>query len=73
MDVHTPRAITSGLRLRDVDVLTAQEDGTAGLLDPDLPDRAKALGRPLFTFDLEILCKAAEPNDFTNQVVFLPL
>jgi hypothetical protein len=24
MDVHIPRAITNGLRLRDVDVLTAQ-------------------------------------------------
>ena len=27
MDVRVHRAITTGLRLRDVDVLTAQEDG----------------------------------------------
>ena len=26
MDVHVPRAITLGLRMRKVDVLTAQED-----------------------------------------------
>ena len=28
MDVHVRRAVTRGLRLRDVDVITAQEDGT---------------------------------------------
>ena len=27
MDVHVHRAITVGLRLREIDVLTAQEDG----------------------------------------------
>src|SRR5207302_1334872 len=27
MDVHVPRAITEGLRLRGIDVVTAQEDG----------------------------------------------
>lgn len=27
MDEHVPRAISVGLRLRGVDVLTAQEDG----------------------------------------------
>ena len=39
MDVHIPRAITIGLRLRGVDVLTAQEDNAATLLDPALLDR----------------------------------
>ena len=29
MDVHVPAAITQGLRLRGVDALTAQEDGTS--------------------------------------------
>jgi hypothetical protein len=29
MDAHIPRAITVGLRLRGVDVLTAQEDNAA--------------------------------------------
>lgn len=29
MDANVPRAIAEGLRLRGVDVLTAQEDGAA--------------------------------------------
>ena len=35
-DVHVPAAITRGLLLRGVDVLTAQLDGTTRLADPDL-------------------------------------
>jgi len=38
MDVHIPKAITIGLRLRGVDVLTAQEDGAITLPDADLLD-----------------------------------
>jgi len=44
MDVHVPRAITQGLRLRGVDVLTAQEDDARVLPDPELLDRAAVLG-----------------------------
>jgi predicted nuclease of predicted toxin-antitoxin system len=51
MDVHVQSAITSGLRRRGVDVLTAQEDGSDELDDPDLLDRAELLGRVLFTRD----------------------
>jgi hypothetical protein len=40
MDHHVPRAITVGLRLRGVDVLTAYEDGANELDDPALLDRA---------------------------------
>ena len=40
MDVHVPLAITEGLRLRSVDVLTAQQDGSRQLGDPELLDRA---------------------------------
>ena len=36
MDVHVPRAITNQLRLRGVDVLTAQEDRTTELGDAEL-------------------------------------
>jgi len=32
MDQHVPRSITSGLRLRGVDVLTAFEDGANSLI-----------------------------------------
>jgi hypothetical protein len=28
MDVHVPAAITEGLRRRNVDIVTSQEDGT---------------------------------------------
>jgi hypothetical protein len=44
IDVHVRQAITMGLRLRGVDVLTAQEDGARRLSDPLLLDRATALG-----------------------------
>jgi len=33
MDHHVPRAITLGLRLREVDVITAHEDRTSELDD----------------------------------------
>lgn len=58
MDHHVPRAITAGLRLRRVDVLTAAEDGAAELADPDLLDRAAALGRALFSQDEDLLVEA---------------
>jgi hypothetical protein len=52
MDVHVPAAITRGLLLRGVDVLTAQVDGTTALEDPALLDWATALGCVLFRQDL---------------------
>jgi hypothetical protein len=51
MDVHVPYAITMGLRLREVDVIRAQEDGSCELEDPVLLDRATAFGRIMFTRD----------------------
>ena len=59
MDVHVPRAITEGLRLRGVDVLTAQEDGAGEATDGDLLDRATAVGRLLFSMDADLLREAA--------------
>ena len=109
LDVHIPKAIPIGLRLRQVDVLSAQEDNAVLLSDAELLDRATTLGRTLFTFDrdflieamrrqekgiafagvlyarplqtsigtcinhLEIIAKAAEPDDLFNRVKFLPL
>ena len=49
MDHHVPRAITEGLRLRDIDVITAYEDDADKLDDPALLNRATALSRVLFT------------------------
>ena len=57
-DVHVPIAIADALRLRDVDVLTAQEDGAAELEDPRLLDRATELNRVLFTQDKGFLREA---------------
>jgi hypothetical protein len=43
MDEQVPRQITVGLRMRNVDVLSIQEDDRAGLLDPDVLKRANEL------------------------------
>ena len=58
MDVHVPQAITQGLRLRGVDVLTAQQDGARRFSDGELLDRATSLGRVLFTRDADLLFEA---------------
>lgn len=58
MDVHVRRSITEALRLRGVDVLTAQADGAARLPDPDLLDRARQRGRVLFSQDEDLLAEA---------------
>jgi hypothetical protein len=59
MDVHVRRAITNGLRRRNVNVLTAQEDGGDELDDPPLLDRATSLKRVLFSQDQDLLIEAA--------------
>jgi hypothetical protein len=52
LDVHIDHAIASQLRVRQVDVLTAQEDGTDRLADEPLLERASRLGRPVVTHDI---------------------
>lgn len=59
MDVHAPLAITEALRRRGVEVLTAQADETDQLEDPPLLDRARELGRVLFTQDEDFLHEGA--------------
>jgi len=109
MDVHVHRAITTGLRLRSIDVRTAQEDGYRTVADDLLLDLATELQRVLFTQDedllaeakrrqtqsipfagviyahqlritigrcvndLELIAKAAEPEELANGVEYLPL
>ncbi|MFE1744746.1 DUF5615 family PIN-like protein [Coleofasciculus sp. H7-2] len=58
MDENVNRAITDGLRLRDVDVLTVQEDGRAGTPDPIILNRALELQRVLFSQDEDFLAEA---------------
>lgn len=72
MDVHVPRAITAGLRARGIEVITAQEDGSATLPDPELLDRAGALSAVLFSRNDDLLTEAAarqrRGEDFTTVV-----
>jgi predicted nuclease of predicted toxin-antitoxin system len=59
VDVHVPGAVTRGLLLRNVDVLTAQLDGAAELDDSALLDRARQLNRVLVSQDEHLLAEAA--------------
>jgi hypothetical protein len=58
MDVHVNAAITAGLRRRDIDVLTAPEDGSRQFEDTALLDRATELDRVLFSQDEDFLAIA---------------
>lgn len=60
MDHHVPKAITVGLRLRGLDIVTAHEDGTDQLDDDLLLERAHELKRALFTQDDDLLIEAAK-------------
>ena len=58
MDEHIHKAVTNGLRIRGVDVLTVQEDGLAGEPDLIILDRATALNRLIFSQDRDFLIEA---------------
>ena len=58
MDHHVPGALTQQLRLRGVDVLTAHEDGCSTFPDDQLLERARTLGRVLFTHDIRFKAEA---------------
>ena len=55
MDENVPRQITTGLRLRGIDILTVQNDGLTGAKDPVVLARATELRRVLFTRDDDFL------------------
>src|SRR5262245_57671460 len=57
-DAHVPYAIMLGLRLRCVDVLTSQEDGTREIDEAFLLDGATGLDRVLFSQDEDLLREA---------------
>lgn len=67
MDVHVPFAITAGLRLRGVDVLTAQAAGTAMFADGDLLTHATQEDRVLFSQDSDLIREAT-----IRQIAGLP-
>ena len=60
MDHNVPRAITNGLKLKGVDLITAYEDGSSQLDDSKLLDRASELERVLFTRDYHLLQEATK-------------
>jgi hypothetical protein len=59
-DVHVDYAIAEQLRLRHVEVLTAQDDGCDRLKDDELLERASQLGRPIVTHDIRFKAMAEE-------------
>lgn len=54
MDENVAGQITKGLRNRNVDVLTVQEDGRSGCPDPVVLDRATEPGRVMFSQDRDL-------------------
>ncbi len=58
MDEHVDIAITRGLVMRGIDVLTAQEDGRDATPDPVVLDRATSLNRVVFTKYSDFLAEA---------------
>lgn len=58
MDHNVPLSITMGLRIRQLDVMTAYEDGAHALEDEALLDRAARLDRVLFTRDDDLVTEA---------------
>lgn len=53
-DHHVPSAIARGIRLRGIDVLTAEDDASKQLPDDDLLSRATSLGRALVSHDRDL-------------------
>ncbi len=74
MDHNVPRSITVGLRLREVDVITAYEDGAHLIDDSSLLDRASDLKRVLFTCDDDLLVEASarqREGTFFHGVIYI--
>jgi len=69
MDVHVPLPITRGLRRRGVDMLTAQDDNTQRLPDPQLLDRATSLGRLLFSEDSDLVAEFQASPPLSGPVI----
>lgn len=74
MDHHVRAAVTDALRRRGIDVLTAEEDGSRRLPDPDLLTRATNLGRVLFTQDQDLLvesCRRLRAGEKFGGVIYV--
>jgi hypothetical protein len=60
LDVHVDKAIHDQLRLRDVDVVRAQDDGAGEMADEELLEHAAVLGRLIFTQDIRFKAMAEQ-------------
>ena len=58
MDHHVPLSIIMGLRIRQVDAVTAYEDGAHAFDAPSLLDRAAQLDRVLFSRNDDLVAEA---------------
>ncbi len=58
LDHNVPHFVARALRERQVDVLSALEDGRHGVPDDQLLDRAGELGRVLVSHDADLLREA---------------
>ena len=63
IDHHVSSAITEGLRSRNIDCLTAEEDLREAWHDEDLLQRATSLGRAIVTQDEDFLAIGAKWNN----------
>ena len=68
MDENVQDAITEGLRLRGIDVLSVREDGYDGRDDSTVFQRANALERVLFSRDSDMIIEAIRCQD--SQLAF---
>ena len=59
-NVHVPAGVSEGLRRKQIDVRTAQEDSAGRMSDNELLTRATAIGRVLLTQDADFLEIAAQ-------------
>lgn len=75
MDVHVPAGVSQGLRPKQIDVRTAQEDSAGRMSDDELLMRATAIGRVLLTQDadfLEIAARWQQQGIAFGGILFAP-
>ncbi len=71
MDEHVPKAVTQGLRRREVDVLTPQEASMLGASDEDQTIFAEKNKRVIFTQDVDFL-RLHKTNFSHYGIIFAP-
>lgn len=73
LDVHVDKAIHDQLRLRDVDVARAQDDGAGEMADEELLERAAVLGRLIFTQDIRFKAMAEQWQSLRGPLLWQPV